>query len=92
MEQDDRDLLIRVDANLLSFKESTEKWQDQNQREHDKMMQRLDCVTEKRVPNKLFYWTMGIIVACILGAYGFTQVVNADLSKHQRNTSIHIVK
>ena len=92
MEQQDRDLLITMSSNVENLTSNFTEFKDDNKKEHDKFNSKLDCITIKKISNRLFFWVIGIIVLVMLGSYTYSATITNDLSGHKSNFTIHKTK
>ena len=92
MEQDERDILITMSANVENLTSNFTEFKNDNKKEHDKFNIKLDGVPNKYITSKLFYWLIPFILLFIVGAYGYSTSISSDLTKHQINPTIHVTK
>ncbi len=89
----DHDILIQMEANLNNLCKKLNSVDDDNKEEHKeirklinegqnwKTTQVQEC-NNRFVHRKIFLWICGFIIMGVIGAYGFTQVVNNNLNRH----------
>jgi len=78
----DRDLLIQNITETKNLCNKFDSFSSDNSKEHDLIFNRLSSLLENKVSNKLFYFTISIVIMIIISLTAYLGNIKDDVTKN----------
>lgn len=78
----DRELLIQQSKDIESLCNAFKEFKESNAEEHKLIFEKLDILSEGKISNKLFFFTISFILIALVSLTAYTGTIKNDVIKN----------